>query len=757
MAQKLIIVYLADDRMDVEAVKNELDKERLSYDLIIVGSKARFLEIFVNENVDLIIANYNHPAFNGDAALAKRQENYPYIPFLMLSDTLGEDLAVETLKKGATDYIVKHQLQRLGPAVRRALKEKTLQQQNRDTNRNMQITMERYQDLYDNAPDMYFSVAKNGQIITINQRGAEYLGYTQQDLIGEYYWNLFTSHDTYRIQEQVKKTFTNQHNKKDTLECRLQRKDGTVIWVNESIRFIPSTDSPPEIRIICRDITEQIQSKKEKKLLEQQLLQVQKMKAVTALAGGVAHQFNNSLVGITGNIELLKMDFEGNETVEKYAKRIFNSAMRMAQLTNSLLAYSEGGKYQPQTLQITPLLYNTLSMMQHKLSENIALDIEISEDTYQIEGDMTQVQMVLSAVITNAIEAITDCGNIRIRSQNIIVDDQFAKNHPGLKIGPAVCLTIIDDGKGMDEETLQRIFEPFFTTNFMGRGLGMAAVYGIVKNHYGWIDIQSEPGKGTTVNIFLPSGEHHIQAIASENSLEKGTGTILLIEDEKMVIDVTRAMIKKLGYHVIEACSGKEALDIVQHHETIDLVLLDLGLPDIGGKELYHKLVEKRKDLKIIVCSGFSIDGPAREMLDSGIQDFLQKPFAINELSEKLRKFIERRKDPRLKIRHPSIAAMATSHVGGESFGILDISRNGFALKSPEKGIWPNAGTADLAFCINDQRFSMDNIRYHVVSDCELQQISQTSPQNERRLGIAFEALTMDQRHQLDHFIQKLV
>ena len=219
----------------------------------------------------------------------------------------------------------------------------------------------------------------------------------------------------------------------------------------------------------------------------------------------------------------------------------------------------------------------------------------------------------------------------------------LAKQLPGLKPGPYVCLTVEDDGKGMNEQTRNGMFEPFFTTKFQGRGMGMAAVYGIVKNHDGWIYVDSELGKGTTVRIYLPAIEIEIEKPEdAEAETPAGSGTILMIEDEDMVIDVTRTMLEMLGYRVMVAKTGKDAIHIAETFDgQIDLALLDIKLPDISGINLYPLIMKARSNLKVIVWSGYSIDGPAREILDAGAQDFLHKPFTFAALSEKLKEVLK--------------------------------------------------------------------------------------------------------------------
>ena len=372
-----------------------------------------------------------------------------------------------------------------------------------------------------------------------------------------------------------------------------------------------------------------------------------KIAAIATLAGGIAHEFNNALMGILGNIELLKMDLPEDERRDKYFKAMKSASHRMSRLTDQLLAYAQGGKYQPKDLKLDDFVIQTLPILKHDLNPAIRVETHFSKDIPHIKADYTQMQMVLSAILANSNEAIEDEGFIRITAENKDLDEAFTKHHPGLKPGPYVCLTVEDDGKGMDEETTSRIFEPFFTTKFHGRGMGMPAVYGIVKNHDGWIYVDSELGKGTTVRIYLPaisagSREGEKAVTQPEVELGIGEGTILVIEDEEVVIEVTQTMLERLGYRVMVARTGKAAIHIAETFDgQIDLALLDIKLPDMEGGKVYPLIMKARPDLKVIVFSGFAIEGPAREILDAGAQDFIQKPFSLATLSEKVKEVLE--------------------------------------------------------------------------------------------------------------------
>jgi PAS domain S-box-containing protein len=431
---------------------------------------------------------------------------------------------------------------------------------------------------------------------------------------------------------------------------------GRRIWIRTVAK--PLLDNGKVVKVIgnIMDVTERKHAEEDKKRLEAHLNQVQKMEAIGTLAGGIAHQFNNALYAITGNIDLLKMDLPDDKKVTNYTKEMKDSAHRMTQLTAQLLAYARGGKYQTKTMSLSDFVKETLPLVKHTINSAINEDTDLPRDIFNVNADLTQMQMVLSAVLANSSEAIEGEGRIRIACRNKMITDETAGDFPGLKTGNYACLTVTDNGKGMDEETRSRVFEPFFTTKFEGRGLGMAAAFGIVKNHDGWISVDSELGKGTTVKIYLPAIERvqarpaglpAVEAPVKEDAkpkseLIKGEGTILVIDDEEPVMKVSRAMLERMGYRVLEARTGEEAIDVVKTFDgNIDLAMLDILLPGMSGESIYPLLMKARPNLKVIVFSGYSIDGPAQKILDAGAEDFIQKPFTMAELSEKLKKILE--------------------------------------------------------------------------------------------------------------------
>jgi signal transduction histidine kinase len=372
---------------------------------------------------------------------------------------------------------------------------------------------------------------------------------------------------------------------------------------------------------------------------ERQLQQAQKSEAIATLAGGIAHEFNNALSAVVGFFELLKLDFSENEKGLNDIEYIHPSIQRMINLTDQLLAYARGGKYHLQKIAMNDFVQNTLPTIQHALNPSICIETDLLADTWIIEADLIQMQMVLAAILTNASEAIDGEGHISISTRNVVVDDHSSKEFADLSSNRSVALVIEDNGRGMDETTRRRLFDPFYTTKVHGRGLGMAAVYGIIKNHDGWIKVDSEFGKGTRVSIYLPAGDDaSMPEKKNGGCVDSGTETILLVEDEDVVVDISKEILSRLGYETLVAKTGQEAVDMSNSDEqNFDLVLLDMKLPDSDGKNIYSAIKDARPNVKVILFSGFSIDGPVQEILDSGADGFVQKPFSVSTLSVKLR------------------------------------------------------------------------------------------------------------------------
>jgi len=392
-----------------------------------------------------------------------------------------------------------------------------------------------------------------------------------------------------------------------------------------------------EIIGIARDVTDEL-------AMEDRLRQAQKMEAIGTLAGGIAHDFNNLLMGIQGRISLMLMDSDSSHPNFEHLKGIEDYVKSAADLTKQLLGFARGGKYEVKTTNLNNLITNHNQMFGRTRKE-ITIRGKYEEDLWTAEVDQGQIQQVLLNLYVNAWQAMPGGGDLYIQTQNVNLDENHSMAF-NASPGKYVKVSVTDTGVGMDEVTRQKIFDPFFTTKKKGRGtgLGLASVYGIVKNHGGFIDVYSQKGEGATFNIYLPATE---KETAKKEELEKGvlTGseTVLLVDDEGLIIDVVKPMLEKMGYNVLIARSGKEALEIYQQNEQeIDLVILDLIMPDISGGDTYDKLKVLNPKIKVMLSSGYSINGQTSEILERGCNGFIQKPFDFKKLSRKIREVLDK-------------------------------------------------------------------------------------------------------------------
>jgi PAS domain S-box-containing protein len=420
-------------------------------------------------------------------------------------------------------------------------------------------------------------------------------------------------------------------------DTQLIDKDGNLIYFHctANVALKDKDGKPTAVMEIFRDITQQ-------KRLEAQVQQAKKMEAIGTLAGGIAHDFNNLLMAIQGNASLMLFKTDHNHQHYKMLKSIEKLVESGAKLTRQLLGYASEGRYEVKSINLEELVEETSETFGRTRKE-ITIHRDLAEDLSAIEADQGQIEQVLLNLYVNASEAMSYGGDIFLKATNMAQGRMKGKLYDP-KPGKYVLLTVRDTGKGMDKETQERIFEPFFTTKEMsgGTGLGLASVYGIIKGHGGYIDVESEKDHGTTFNIYLPASEKKVEkTTGSDQQIIDGKGTILLVDDEEMVLDIGVKILQHLGYKVLEARAGKEAVETYKTNgDKLDLVILDMVMPEMGGGEVYDRMKEINSNVKVLLSSGYSVDGQAKEILDRGCDDFIQKPFTMRELSGKLSKLL---------------------------------------------------------------------------------------------------------------------
>jgi PAS domain S-box-containing protein len=394
-----------------------------------------------------------------------------------------------------------------------------------------------------------------------------------------------------------------------------------------------------KLAIYSKEITEEKQSEEERKKLTKQLQQAQKMEAIGTLAGGIAHDFNNLLMAIQGNVSLALFDMEPSHPQHRILANIEKLVRSGADLTAKLLGYARKGKYESRPMGLNDLVRETSETF-GRMRKDITIFRDLSEDLKSVIADKGQIEQVLLNLFVNAADAMPTGGKLILKTRNVTHQDIPFKGYT-IKPGSYVMLTVSDTGVGMDKDVITRIFDPFFTTKKMGRGtgLGLASAYGIVKGHNGYIDVTSEKDKGSKFYIYLPASEHRSCAVQEPSRRpEGGIGTILLVDDEDSVLEVTAQMIERLGYTVIRAGSGREAIErFRENYDRVSLVILDMIMPEMGGGEVFDELKRINRRVKVLLASGYSMQGQAREIINRGCIGFIQKPFTMEDLSFKLR------------------------------------------------------------------------------------------------------------------------
>ena len=503
----------------------------------------------------------------------------------------------------------------------------------------------KFRELADMLPQIVFETDVKGNLTFVNHNAFNTFGYTKDDVAsGLNATQMIAPKDRNRAADRMRQIMRGPGDLLGS-EYRALKKDGTEFPVIiYSTKFL-CEGSPAGLRGIMIDITDRMRAEEERKNLQAQLIQAQKMEAIGTLAGGIAHNFNNILMGVQGRTSLMIMGKDPSDPDYEHLKGIEEYVKNAVELTRDLLGYARGGKY-----EVKPTDLNTLIKHENRMFGRTKREIRVHEkyekDLWTVEVDQSQIKQALLNLYVNAWQAMPGEGDLYIQTENATVDTEYIKPFD-IAPGRYVKVSVTDTGAGMDAATRERIFDPFFSTKSLGQGsgLGLASVYGIIKNHGGFINVYSERGEGTTFNIYLPASEREAEEEGprpERHEIQYGQGTVLLVDDEDMIVEVGQAMLEKLGYRAVTAGSGQGALDLYEkHREEIDLVILDMIMPDMGGGETYDRLREIDGDVKVILSSGYSIEGQAKEIMDRGCSGFIQKPFAMEELSRMVREALD--------------------------------------------------------------------------------------------------------------------
>jgi two-component system cell cycle sensor histidine kinase/response regulator CckA len=773
----LRILILEDMPMDAELVEYELERAHIPFLSRRVDSRDAFLEELESFKPDVILSDYTLPRFDGMTALSLARERAPSIPFLIVTGSVNEETAVGCMKAGATDYLLKSNLARIGPAIEAALERerahaeriqaesalaaserrfRSLVQNSSDlvtivapdgtiryasdsaerivgypastlvgttllhyldpadvtsvrgllqdgaegsstslpiefrlrhadgtyvwleavgtnlladptiggivlnardvserkrADRALRESEERYRDLFDNASDLVCMATPDGSLLYVNKAWQEGTGYSEDEISQLQLLDIV--HPDSRSIYQAGLTRVLSGERLNHVELVLVPKSGAPITVEGNLSCTFKDGQPAVVRGIYRDITE-------RKRVEEHLRRAERMQAAGKLAGGVAHEVNNMMTGVIGFSEFLLRSLEPDDPRREDVEEVIRAGMRAADVTRQLLAFTRQQFLRPQVFELNAVVRDMEKMLRHSLGEDKHLDLRLSPEAGQIRADRGQLEQVLINLVLNARDAMSDHGRVTIETGSSLWDEAYAERHGGveLPLGTYALLAVSDTGCGMDHEMQARIFEPFFTTKPVGQGtgLGLSTVYGIVKQSGGFIWVYSEPQKGSVFKVYLPKAGTALEAdlVLQQTPAipQGGSETIMVIEDEDVVRHLATRGLRDHGYTVIQAKNGAEALQYIREHpDQVDLVISDVVMPEMGGRELGQHLALFEPDLPILYMSGYTgEDVVQRGLLDPGAP-FQQKPFTPATLALKVRTMLDQRPRRRAAVR----------------------------------------------------------------------------------------------------------
>jgi len=640
VSETLHILLLEDRETDAELTLNAVRRAGFDPKWTRVETEKEFIARLA-DRIDVILADYSMPQFTALKALDIMNQRGLNIPFIIVSGTIGEETAVEAIKNGASDYLLKDRLGRLGNAIRLAIDQKKLKEERNHMMEALVWAEAKYRSIFENAVEGIYQSTPDGRYVTANPALARMFGYdTPAELIRE------VTHIGRQLYVDPNEwarfhVLLNQNNVVMNFETKVRHRDGRIIWISEQARAVRDVFG---VITFFEGFVQNITDRQE---AEEKLMRAQKMEAIGHFAGGVAHDFNNIITVISGVSELIRDELPENPAVRDYIQEIQRATQQAALLTRQLLALGRKQIMEVKVFDVNELIANIEKMLFRVLGEDVELKTRASGKKNLIKADPGQIEQVLLNLVVNARDAMPGGGKLTIETSTVTMDSISAATHLNARAGPYERISVSDSGSGMTQEVLAHIFEPFFTTKEVGKGtgLGLATSFGIIKQSGGFITVSTEPRIGSTFHVHLPSVLDKTAArkfVQKEDRMPRGSETILLVEDDASVRKLSARILEKLGYRVITAAEGADALHTLESRsDEIDMIFSDVIMPKTGGQTLHDQVLAKWPKMKFLFCSGYTDQSIGNHRLLDPAMPYLQKPFSPQQLAIKVREVLD--------------------------------------------------------------------------------------------------------------------
>lgn len=625
----LRILVVEDNSSDAELILRELDKAQIAYTAKCVWTRELFLKEAEEFDPQIILADYNLPQFNAIEALNLLKQRAIRTPLILVTGSLGEELAVRCIQQGAVDYVLKQNLTRLPTALLNAVQSRRMEEEREKAEAALRASEEYFRSLIEKSKDIIAVMNVDGSVRYVSPSCKQVLGYEPEELVGQPGKNMIHSDDIDRLKDGLDSL--EQGRDQEILSVRVRYKNGSPAFLDVRLGNHLSNPAIGGIVVNAQDVTERVLAEKSEKAMEEQFRQVQKMETIGQMAGGIAHDFNNILMAVMGFGELLGMKMDPESPLQSDVKNIYETAKQGMDLTRQLLVFSRKQVLEPRALRVEEIIGPMEGMLRRLLGARIQLHLKMGVNLRLVRADRSQIQQVVMNLAVNARDAMPAGGKLLIECENAEITESYAANKVVVQPGKCVMIQVADTGTGMDEETQQHIFEPFFTTKDRdrGTGLGLSTVYGIVKQSGGHIEVFSRPGDGANFKIYLP--------VADELLL-----TLLLVDDNDALRNALSELLRRKDYVVIAASSAEEAFMRFKESESkINLLITDIDLPGDSGPALIGQLRVLDPSLRVLCLSG---SPDAMEEVDQrslSQVSFLQKPVSMSELLDRVRQILE--------------------------------------------------------------------------------------------------------------------